>query len=464
MDGQRESLTQRYAPLTRGMLIDLGEALSKVPQRGLAELGEHDLPAGYTYLGQFIDHDLQRFATADTPLFGTIHGDGKVPRAFPILDLASLYGNGFNEVFVDQSTGKLRIKRLGKGEFDLVRGELGAPLIADTRNEENLLISQLHVLFIRFHNAIVEHLKAEADSSIEPNVLYDIARHAVVSSYLDIIQHDYLKRILWDEVYSAYFGQRDCQDFMFSDQMLSGTNAFNAAVFRFGHAMVRPEYVLNAYKTRVTLGQLFNYRAGSDYFKSGATHIPPKVCIDWHRFFYTKEDYRNASKGRQIAVHLSPKNTIILPGLMWPNNTLAIRNLLRSWNEKIPLAQFFENKIKTLSVFDELSIFPLLTPDTMDTPVVSMFNQVANGEALKHKTPLWYYTLREAQFVQQSPAYRWRGYLGPLGSVIVASVFKQILNQSKPLLSATTPNSSEMDVPKVSSMTGLLKFVLSKEE
>ncbi|TPV53872.1 hypothetical protein FJ444_20290 [Aestuariibacter sp. GS-14] len=464
MDGQPHIAKSVTSPLTRGMLIDLGEAISKVPQRGLAELGEHDLPAGYTYLGQFIDHDLQRFATADTPLMGTIHGDGKVPRARPELDLASLYGTGFSEPFVDQQSGKLKVKKLGSGAYDFIRGDAGAPLIADTRNEENLLIAQLHVLFIRFHNAVVKQLSAQPNTANSPTALYDMARQIVTARYLHIVVHDFLKRILWDEVWTAYFGAADCMDTLFSEQELAGTNAFNTAVFRFGHAMVRPEYVLNEHKTRLTLRQLFNYRAGSDYFTSGFTHIPPEVCVNWTRFFYTPDEFRAQPKGKQAAVHLSPKNTIVIPGLMWPNNVLAIRNLLRSWNENTPLAQVYENKIAALPVRAVLSDFPLLTPDNMDTPVTSLFAQVANGDVLKHHTPLWYYILREAQYVQHTPAIRRKGYLGPLASVIVASAFKQILQNSVSALPGVPDMPGMASALAVSDMPGLLTFVLLNEE
>jgi hypothetical protein len=53
-----------------------------------------NVPAGYTYLGQFIDHDI----TFDTTALQEIIVDPLAVRNFrtPMLDLDSLYGSGPN--------------------------------------------------------------------------------------------------------------------------------------------------------------------------------------------------------------------------------------------------------------------------------------------------------------------------------------------------------------------------------
>src|SRR5207249_8765122 len=88
------------------------------------------IPAGFTYLGQFIDHDitfdpvssLQRLQDPDG-----LH-DFRTPR----LDLDSLYGDGPNnnpfmyDPDVDGGKTKLLLGRNGNGEDDLPRNVLAA--------------------------------------------------------------------------------------------------------------------------------------------------------------------------------------------------------------------------------------------------------------------------------------------------------------------------------------------------
>ncbi|HWN72927.1 MAG TPA: peroxidase family protein, partial [Solirubrobacterales bacterium] len=138
--------------------------------------GEFDgpIPAGYTYLGQFIDHDitfdpvssLQRQNDPDA-----LH-DFRTPR----LDLDSLYGDGPNnnpylfDPNVDGGKTSFLIGQNPSGERDLPRNVLpsspagvpqGRALIGDPRNDENVIVGQLHLTFLRFHNKVVERLKAE---------------------------------------------------------------------------------------------------------------------------------------------------------------------------------------------------------------------------------------------------------------------------------------------------------------
>src|SRR5262245_50702947 len=45
---------------------------------------------------------------------------------------------------------------IGPDGGDLPRGPDGRALIADSRNDENMVIAQLHLAFLKFHNAMVD--------------------------------------------------------------------------------------------------------------------------------------------------------------------------------------------------------------------------------------------------------------------------------------------------------------------
>jgi len=127
----------------------------------------HAVPAGYTYLAQFVDHDI----TFDpTSRLGGHAAARRLPNfRTPRFDLDSLYGTGpADQPFLydwRRSQARPGVKLLvgrsaggGARSYDLPRNQQGRALIGDMRNDENVIIAQLHLLFIRFHNRVVDRL------------------------------------------------------------------------------------------------------------------------------------------------------------------------------------------------------------------------------------------------------------------------------------------------------------------
>ncbi|MBD0316408.1 MAG: hypothetical protein ICV75_06930, partial [Nitrospiraceae bacterium] len=135
-----------------------------------------NIPAGMTFLGQFIDHDL----TLDlkSPLMEVSHPKKTTNFRTAAFDLDSVYGNGPEESpqLYDRSSGliKLRVEilpgseavsRKGAVRYDLPRDANLQAILGDGRNDENVIISQMHVAMLRFHNAVTEHLSAQPSHS-----------------------------------------------------------------------------------------------------------------------------------------------------------------------------------------------------------------------------------------------------------------------------------------------------------
>src|SRR3954452_3924848 len=142
----------------------------------VAKLGAHlRLPAGYTYFGQFVDHDI----TFDPVSSLTRQNDPDALTDFrtPRFDLDSLYGRGpSDQPYLYEGNGlKLALgdaRPAAGGPFsgpDLQRGAGGRALIGDPRNDENRMVSQLHVAFIKFHNAVVETHRSASPAMAEPD-------------------------------------------------------------------------------------------------------------------------------------------------------------------------------------------------------------------------------------------------------------------------------------------------------
>src|SRR4030095_10703813 len=154
----------------RDKLGDGGEApstaLTRNPALNVNNPNNLAQTAGTTFIGQFIDHDL----TFDqTSALGTETEPAASPNTRnPRLDLDAVYGGGplvNPELFVSpgdrrERPTKLRIESGGLFE-DVPRDRDHIAIIADPRNDENMMISGLQAAFILFHNNAVDLVKYE---------------------------------------------------------------------------------------------------------------------------------------------------------------------------------------------------------------------------------------------------------------------------------------------------------------
>ena len=264
----------------------LGEALAEpAPPRGeeLQTTGNSTIPAVYTYWGQFIDHDLTANTdrqntvtdlTADdlTPLDPDVVRRDLRNLRQPALDLDSVYGDGptfeggpetaaadmydgialrLSEVAEGEGIPGEHIPTLGDNLRDLPRDseqelpeDKAVALIGDGRNDENLIVAQFHVAFLRFHNAVLEWARYNAGYPQDDQELFDRVRDLVRWHYQWLVVHDYLKTVtlpgIVDKVLlggNKHYQPRYGEDYMPLE--------FSVAAYRFGHTMVRGFYDYN---------------------------------------------------------------------------------------------------------------------------------------------------------------------------------------------------------------------------
>ncbi len=98
------------------------------------------IPPVYTYWGQFVDHDV----TANTDRN----------------DVVSIVGDPLTPIEPDLVLGTSRLPGA-----DLPRvAATGMARVGDSRKDENLIVAQLHLAFLRFHNAVVDWLVTTSPS------------------------------------------------------------------------------------------------------------------------------------------------------------------------------------------------------------------------------------------------------------------------------------------------------------
>jgi hypothetical protein len=366
------------------------------------------IPAGFTYLAQFIDHDI---SFDPTPLAQRAPDDPVVNLRTPRLDLDSLYGSGpIDQPFLyDWKESRLPGIRLlvGRNGFDAVedlpRNQQGRALIGDARNDANAIVSQLHLLFIRFHNAVVDHL---ASQEIASDQLFQRAQKIVRWHYQWIVVHEFLQKVVGAEIADAVLapGDDDTPPTVERKYYLPTCTPFipfefSGAAFRFGHSMVRPEYGLK----RLPDDGAPVYPTAILPDLGGLTWLQEPQVIDWERFF----EPRDPPDGRrQVQYSMRIDTSIAKPLFTVPDGVpeLPRRSLTRGNQLQLPSGQLVAERWKTGVLSDEQ-----LQLDKLEQGV---------REELRAATPLWYYILCEA------PDGR---HLGPVGGRIVAEVLVGLL-------------------------------------
>lgn len=409
----------------------LGLAM-KEPNPGDATHDNPGVPAGFTYLGQFIDHDI----TFDPTTVPEMRVDPQAVFNFrtPKLELDSLYlaGAGVSR-YLYKATPDTNVRAslvIGEtqptnpGPFhvpgtppnDLPRLNKVA-VIGDPRNDENLAVAQTHLAFLKFHNKIVERIKA----SVPEVKLFERARELTVWHYQKVVLTDFLPRLIRADVLRdvqtngrRFYNTANNEPFIPIE--------FSVAAYRLGHSMVREAYDWNrVFKkggaTIATFDLLFRFTELSGIAQDGDVPIPSNWPIDWRRFydFGSGPGFNRARKFDPLlvpALHdLRPRpltGTAPAPG---PNDSLAVRNLKRGQRMGLPSGQ---------AVAQRMGLTPL-SPDAITSGQGTPDEAVAAAHGLDRQTPLWYYILKEAQVQEKGER------LGEVGSRILAEVFVGLL-------------------------------------
>lgn len=394
-----------------------------------------DLPAGYTYLGQFVDHDI----TFDPVSSLDRVNDPDALNTFrtPRFDLDSLYGRGQADspyLYDQDDPASLLVGRntntAEHEPVDLPRNQQGRALIGDPRNDVHVIVSQLHLAFIRFHNAVVDQLRFRVD----PPALFEEARRMVTWHYQWVVIHDFLMRLVGPDLLGEVLvtskrtgkARADLSFFTWRSMPFLPVE-FSAAAYRFGHSMVRGQYRIN--DTLDVLPILTDIRvANSLQHLGGFRPLPKGWTVQWKHLFDI-DGATTSQHARRIDTKLAEPMRKLPPEIDVARRSLGLLNMLRGRSLQLPSGQ--------------------AVAAAMDT-------NVPDGElGLTGETPLWFYLLRESEVLREGRR------LGPTGGRIVAEVLVGLLKGDPSSFLRQAP-AWKPDLPAAEAgtfaMTDLLRF------
>jgi hypothetical protein len=401
------------------------------------------IQAAYTYLGQFVDHDLTfdpvsrlHESLTSTQLQALV--DLRTPR----FDLDNLYGRGPDDqpyLYEKERVRMLLGEPMWGNPFDpgavqLPRGPNRRALIGDPRNDENRIVAQMHAIFLRFHNKVVDQLGGKK------NVSFHEVRQQVRWHYQWILVKDFLRVILDEQTYRSVFADPYRPVTTIPGLPEHGLELmpveFSAAAYRFGHSMVRSRYRLNATIER----PIFSTARGHTADLGGFRPIPAGWAIDWQFFIDLDHDAGSAVGGPQFGpVARKPQLSYkIDTSLVHPlgnlpariardPSSLALRNLERGATFQLPSGQSVATALGMTPIADEELVIGKATADSPKKPITQIARDFAGN------APLWAYILSEAQVTSWKKPHPGLAMddipikLGPVGGRLVAEVSASLL-------------------------------------
>lgn len=434
------------------------------------------IPPVYTYWGQFIDHDLTANTDRDSAISDVTRPDlAPLQPDFvtehlrnlrqPALNLDSVYGDGptfpggpstaaagfYDGIRLKVGSaaaesndpgspiGGVRIPPVDDLQRDLPRVDKKAQ-IGDGRNDENLIIAQLHTAFLRFHNAVVDWVGENETTYHTDEDIFARAQQLVRWHYQWLVIHDYLKAVTFpgvaDKILLAgnkHYSPRGGAGYMPLE--------FSVAGYRFGHSMVRAVYDYNRNFGRpaprenslipnASFFLLFLFTGnGSPAFGGDTDVLPFNWIIEWDRMVDKGAEFPDQF-ARRIDTRLAPPLRDLTnegnapdldPSIKQILKRLATRNLLRGYLLSIPTGQKAA----------EAMGLPALSQRELQQNNNPVLNDALRDGGFLDAAPLWYYVLKEAEVQANGNS------LGQLGSRIVCeTIIGQIRNDPDSYLRA----------------------------
>lgn len=326
-EDQFSGLADPEAPRSRQILTAVAGKIGATRRPGASS----DIPAGATYLAQFVVHDLDFLTREGTP-----------ERS--LLDLALIYGDGpRHDAFAYQVPveGEVtrHLLRVGRARPTSTSPAWGAArdlprascphldaraaetrsevLVPNTFSDSNALLGQVQVLWMLMHNAIAATLIENRSS----HDAFALARRINRGIYRDAIRSDLLGTWLLPKFRDRY---TDSEPRRITAGPLGVTpREFMSGVARIGHGLVREIYALNDAMPVTGLRDLVRHTS------TGRPHDMPLTedwLLDFSRFFAIGSSV--PQRARAIGPHVARAFASAGVGTAGSADGLVLRDLI----------------------------------------------------------------------------------------------------------------------------------------
>jgi hypothetical protein len=413
-------------------------------------------PSGYVYFGQLVDHDItkdNRYLSEAIPVVEEI-ANFRTAR----FDLESLYGGGPGDVpcLYEEDGERLRLGmtaevRTVDGRIvaaaspnDLPRQKDGEAIIIDPRNDENLIVAQMQVLFIKFHNIALELLRGQPKLALDLLLganasLLERARRFATWHYQWFILHDLLPHVVRADILGEITASKSVPRLFPKGWASPGTTMsmpveFSVAAFRFGHSMVRSNYLLNGHWAPPSLRIIEMTKAGGDI----TDRLPADYVVDWDHFFQSRTSKVNEARAiapcitemmyelpKAVEFLFRQKLRLGLTQAEGGGAPVSATTTTAKMHPSLPEMTLRRGSAIGLPSGEEFASafgFHALSPTEL-FPGREKFL----SETLEGRTPLWYYILREAQVEYDRNPTGGTQTLGEIGSRIVGETIYQLV-------------------------------------
>jgi Animal haem peroxidase len=461
------------------LLTNLGQAMQEQPVIGSgtppATRDDNDgynenpnplLTSGFTFLGQFVDHDI----TFDTTPLDLQLADPNATTNFRTAryDLDAMYGRGPNDdpqLYDPNDRDKFLLDQRPYSAiqaspddanpipttpdvvYDVPRDSSGKAIIADPRNDQQLIVLQIHLAIQRFHNKLVDYMR---QIGVPAASVFESARRLARWHFQWIVIHQFLPAIVGQATSDSVYKEVSTGAPIINIKYYKPTNStgrpfipveFSVAAYRFGHSMTRPRYTVRDFLntstgTVVTVGAVPLFEDTATYNNmNGSRPIPPRLKIQWSKFF-NDAGKTTARPVRQFDAAIAGP-LFQLPVTVQPDtqssSLLPVRNLLRGRKMGLPSGQ----QVARLMGVTPLTAAQLTLSHRIHVaiPIVGGVVKVMDESDVQNPTlqqtfadpgwggeaPLWFYILKEAEIVGRGRQ------MGPVGGRIIAEVLVALL-------------------------------------
>ncbi|MBI3756483.1 MAG: hypothetical protein HY267_00750 [Deltaproteobacteria bacterium] len=383
----------------------------------MMDMGKGDnpnMPTGFVPLGQLLAHDISFDPTPVSEQ--SIESSNLENLRTPAFDLDSLYGEGPDlspHLYEKQKRGRFVLDE-GK-EFDLPRNSQGTALVGDSRNDSNLLLAQLHLAFLKFHNAVWEQANSLKDNIRDERGRFEKTQRLVRWHYQWIILREFLPCLVGRETVLDVlrYGRKLYREKGPSPAM---PLEFSAAAFRFGHSQTHAVYRINDNSGRLSL---FSSKLLCDKrsdLRGGP--ISRDYVVNWKYFFNTGAEVAPLASrdSKKIGTELPGPLLHNTPGQPGEPPSLAVRDLLRGKQRGLLSGQEVAQAVKNALLDNGI----LKDADFLDEKDIWEGDFAVFSD---RPAPLWYYILKEAEKKKDGKS------LGPVGGRIVAEVIIGLLQE-----------------------------------